>query len=258
MADDHTNWTCAETEERLSDFLDGLLAPDGLAAFERHRAGCANCAALSARVGATVSGLHGIALLEEPPELVRAILDRTIGTREADRDARPVASAKPGVPAAQPAESEGGWFDWLSAIMQPQFAYGALAVMVSALVVSHALGIEWRRPTVAELQPDSIYRAANRQGHLIYARGTKIVSDSRVVYEIQSAFESASESVPESAPRPKPAARPTPGQTENAPHVNPNGGPRDPSRASRPANALARAAAETASLILGVHSRSLP
>ena len=110
MADDHTNWTCAETEERLSDFLDGLLAPDGLAAFERHRAGCANCAALSARVGATVSGLHGIALLEEPPELVRAILDRTIGTRKADRDARPVASAKPGVPAAQLAESEGGWF----------------------------------------------------------------------------------------------------------------------------------------------------
>jgi hypothetical protein len=207
-------------------------------------------------VGATVSGLRGIALLEEPPELVRAILDRTIGARTADRAARPVAPvapARPRVPSAQPAETESGWFDWLSAIAQPQFAYGALAVMVSVLVVSHALGIQWRRPTIAELQPDSIYREANRQGHLIYARATKTVSDSRVVYEIQSALEAAPAA--ESAPQPKPAARPAPGQTEIAPHVAPNGGPHDPTRASRPVNVMVRAAAEAASLMLGVHAR---
>ena len=251
MAADYTNWTCAETEDRLSDFLDGLLAPDELAAFELHRAGCANCAALSARVGATVNGLHGMALLEEPPELVRAILDRTIGARDANRAVVPVVPAKPRVPAAQPADSERGWFDWLSAIAQPQFAYGALAVLVSALVVSQALGIQWRRPTIAELQPDNIYREANRQGHMIYARGTKFVADSRVVYEIQSAFEN--ESVPEAAPQPRPAPRPAPGQTEIAPH----GEPRDPSRASRHVNIMTRAATEAASLMLGIHSRSL-
>jgi anti-sigma factor RsiW len=255
MAADNTNWTCAETEDRLSDFLDGLLTPDELAAFERHRAGCANCAALSARVGATVSGLHGIALLEEPPELVRAILDRTIGAREAHRAVAPVAPAQPRVPAAQPEDLERGWFDWLSAIAQPQFAYGAVAVLVSVLVVSHALGIQWRQPTIAELQPDSIFREANRQSHLIYARGTKLVSDSRVVYEIQSAFET--ESAPESVPQPKPAPRPTPGQTEIAPHSEPRGEPRDPSRASHPVNIMTRAAAEAASLMLGIHSRRL-
>jgi anti-sigma factor RsiW len=244
MAAEQSNWTCAQTEDRLSDFLDGLLSADELAAFERHRAGCANCAALLARVDSTVSGMHAMALLEEPPELVRAILDRTIGPRDANRV---VAT----VPAAQPADSERGWFDWLSALAQPQFAYGALAVLVSALVVSQALGIQWRRPTIAELQPDSIYREANRRGHMIYARSTKLVSDSRVVYEIQSAFET--ESVPESAPQSKPTPARTPGQSEIAPHD----GPHDPNRASRRANMMTRAATEVASLTMGIPSRSL-
>jgi hypothetical protein len=155
------------------------------------------------------------------------------------------------VPAAQPADSERGWFDWLSALAQPQFAYGALAVLVSALVVSQALGIQWRRPTIAELQPDSIYREANRRGHMIYARSTKLVSDSRVVYEIQSAFET--ESVPESAPQSKPTPARTPGQSEIAPHD----GPHDPNRASRRANMMTRAATEVASLTMGIPSRSL-
>jgi anti-sigma factor RsiW len=248
MAADLTNWTCAQTEERLSDFLDGQLSAEDLASFEQHRAGCANCAALLARVGATVSGMHSMALLEEPPELVRAILDRTTGARDAER----VVVA---VPAAQPADSERGWFDWLSALAQPQFAYGALAVLVSALVVSQALGIQWRRPTIAELQPDSIYREANRRGHMIYARGTKLVSDSRVVYEIQSAFET--ESVPESAPQSKPTPARAPGQSEIAPHAEPRGGIHDPNRASRRANFMTRAATEVASLTLGMNSRSL-
>lgn len=245
MTPDHTTWTCADTENQLSDFLDGLLAPDEAAAFERHRLSCASCAALFARVGATVGELHNMTLLEEPPELVRAILDRTSGAREAKREVVPVPAA------TEPADERGGWFDWLSGLMQPQFAYGALAVLVSALVVSHALGIQWRRPTIAELQPESLYRAANRSGHLIYARGTRYVSDSRIVYEIQSAFET--EPIPEPAPRPQPALRPAPGQTRIAP---PNG-PHDPARASRPANLAARAAIEAASVMPGIRVRSV-
>ncbi|MGB6430038.1 MAG: anti-sigma factor [Candidatus Acidiferrales bacterium] len=255
MAADHTTWACAETEERLSDFADGLLAADELAAFERHRAGCSACAALSARVGATVSEMRGMALLEEPPELVRSILDRTIGARDAKHGVASIPAARPTVPATRPADSERGWFDWLSAIAQPQFAYGAAAVLISVVVVSHALGIRWRQPTVAELQPASIYREANRQGHLIYARGTKYVSDSRVVYEIQSAFEG--QQAPDSAPQPKPAQRQAPGQTEIAPHVTPSLGPRDPSRASHPINLMRRAAAEAATLVPGINPRSV-
>jgi|HubBroStandDraft_6_1064221.scaffolds.fasta_scaffold483685_2 hypothetical protein len=245
MTLDHTTWTCADTENRLTDFLDGVLAPGELAAFEQHRAGCATCTALAARVGATVGTLHSMALLEEPPELVRAILDRTIGAREVAREVIPIAAAP------EPDDERRGWFDWFSVIAQPQFAYGLVAVLVSALVVSHALGIQWRRPTSADLDPANLYREANRSGHIVYARGTKIVSDSRIVYEIQSEFESEPESAP--APQPTPVHRQAPGQTR----IAPSNGPYDPTRASRPANTATRAAAEMASLIVGMYPRKL-
>jgi hypothetical protein len=246
MTLDHTTWTCADTENRLTDFLDGVLAPDELATFEQHRAGCAGCAALAARVGVTVGSLHVMALLEEPPELVRAILDRTSGAREATREIIPVGAAEP-----EPEDERRGWFDWLSAIAQPQFAYGLVAVLVSALVVSHALGIQWRQPTSADLDPANLYREANRSGHLVYARGTKIVSDSRIVYEIQSEFESEPESTP--APQSTPVHREAPGQTR----IAPSNGPHDPTRASHPANPTTRAAAESASLVVAMNPRKL-
>ena len=253
MPTDHNIWTCAETETRFSDFVDGLLAPDERAAFDRHRAGCAACATLSARVAATVSGLHAMPMLEAPPELVRAILARTSGAH----DAECTASAAPGT---QSARTKRRWLEWLSALAQPRFAYGVLSVLVSALVVSHALGIEWRRPTTADLDPANIYRTANRQGHLIYARGTKFVADSRIVYEIQSALDSepAAESAPQQNTAPSRAPAETPSHAPGQTRIVPPAGPRDPERAGRPADFMSRAVTRTASLMLSILVRPLP
>ena len=74
-----------------------------------------------------------------------------------------------------------------------------------------ASGFNWRKPKLADLQPTDIYRNADRQVHLVYAKGTKFVSDLRVVYEIQSRLRedkrnptNSESTVPQSAPEKQP------------------------------------------------------
>jgi hypothetical protein len=96
--------------------------------------------------------------------------------------------------------------------MQPRFAYGALTVLITLGVISQALGIQWRTPTVADLNPVNLYRSFDRQAHLAYAKGSKFVGDLRVVYEIKQRLEPSEQDTP---PQKTPAAAPSsPGQSK--------------------------------------------
>lgn len=162
------NWSCEQTEARLSEYLDGLLGPQERADFDAHMQGCLRCAPLVARVASVVVELRGLEMVKEPPQLVGAILDKTIGPRRAtERSWRSV-------------------FTWTGSLWQPKLAYGAASIAVTFAVILTSLGFNWRKPKLADLHPVSLYRAADRQAHLVYARGSKFVSDMRVVYEIQS------------------------------------------------------------------------
>src|SRR5579863_7379836 len=78
-------WNCAQTEERLSDYLDGALRADEAAAFSAHAAGCANCTQTIAQVGSLVSRMQRIAPVQEPANLAGRILDETLGPRRASK-----------------------------------------------------------------------------------------------------------------------------------------------------------------------------
>lgn len=185
-------WTCEQTEARLSDYLDGLLDAASRAALNAHVRSCEHCAPLAASVSQLLTGLHAMEELETPPHLVYSILDQTLGPRE----------------------SATGWraiLGWLRDLAAPRFVYGALSVAATFLILLTAAGFSWRKPKLADLQPVNVYRNADRQAHLVYARGYRFVSDLRVVYEIQSrlrqdnAIPTAPQSaVPESSPEKDP------------------------------------------------------
>jgi hypothetical protein len=195
------DWNCTQTQERLSDFLDGALLPEEAAAFKAHAAGCADCTKLAAQVGGLVSRMQRIESLEAPPLLAGKILKATLGPRKQ----REVATS---------------WSDWVGAIWQPRFAMGIVTVAASFVIVFHAAASSASR---SSMNPGNLVRGANRQVHLTYARGAKFVNNLRVVYEIESRLTSQPESMSEpiSAPTPAPSARPQPEQAPQQPSPEP-------------------------------------
>jgi anti-sigma factor RsiW len=200
-------WTCEHIEARLSDYLDGLLSSDERQEFNLHANSCENCAQMVASVSRLVGGLHTMQQIETPPRLVYSILNQTLGPRD----------SKKGLQAS---------FGWLRGLASARFAYYAVSVAATFLILLTAAGFSWRKPKLADLSPVNLYHSADRQAHLVYARSTKFVSDLRVVYEIQSRLNKDNElpttpesTVPQSAPGKSPGStdgtRPTTPRQQN-------------------------------------------
>ena len=182
------NWTCAQLDERLSEYLDGQLTREEQAAAEAHARGCARCTEwLDARSAAL--WLRQVEHLESPPGLETRILALTV--------------------AAQPRITF--WESLQSAwrlVATPRFALSLSTGMLSLLLVLNLFGVSLRDVRAADLSPGSMYRAANRKAFQTYAWGVRYVNDLRVVYEIRSRLE---EMQPEAAepPPPAPAKKPS-------------------------------------------------
>lgn len=193
-------WACEQIEERLLDYLEGSVTAAESAEISAHVATCARCTPLVESVRGTVSAMHALEALPVPPGLTARILDATVGPEAESRGWR-------------------GWLDWTRIVFQPKFAYGALTTLITGVVISQSLGIQFRRPTLADLNPVNVYRNADREAHLIYARGEKFVADLRVVYEIQSRLQPAEPEQPSTPPQSG-----TDGHSEKAPknpqHMN--------------------------------------
>ena len=187
------NWTCEQTEARLSDYLDGLLQPAEQAAFDFHVNGCERCTPLVAGVSHVLGTLQTLAQVEPPPQLFGAILTATLGPRSWRRAKR-----------------------WLRGLQSPRFVYSAVSVAATFVVILTATGFSFRKPKLADLAPATIYRRTNSQVHLVYAHTVKVVSDLRVVYEIQTRLnENDQNPATREQSTPKNSPDKQPGRTDN-------------------------------------------
>lgn len=186
-------WTCEQTEARLSDYLDNILQPAEQTAFDLHVNACERCTPLVASVSHVLGALHTLEPVEPSPQLVNSILAATLGPQSWRNAKR-----------------------WLRSFQSPRFVYSAVSVAATFIVILTASGFSWKKPKLADLAPATIYRNADRQAHLVYARSTKFVSDLRVVYEIQSRMNETEqnpatreETIPQTSPKKEP------GRTDN-------------------------------------------
>ncbi|HEV2615023.1 MAG TPA: anti-sigma factor [Candidatus Acidoferrales bacterium] len=171
------NWTCVQIEERLSDYLDGLLPAAEQREFRAHVDACPQCAPLLAQVTHVIGRLRTLEPEPVPAALFSTILDQTLGPRKTKRE----------------------WFGWLPMLWQPRFAMGTVTVLATLLIIFQATGVRRSDITAASLNPVNIFHAADRHAHLAFARSVKFVNDLRVVYEIQSRLQPAGNPAPNSS-----------------------------------------------------------
>jgi len=186
------NWTCEQTEARLSDYLDGLFEPAEQSAFNVHVNTCERCAPLVAAVARTLGSLYALEPVEPPPQLETAILMATLGTPSWARR-------------------------WLKSMQSPRFVYSMASVAATIIVLLTASGFSFSKPKLADLRPATIYHNADSKAHRAYAQSVKFVSDLRVVYEIQTRLSendqnptSREETIPKNSPKKES------GQTDNS------------------------------------------
>jgi anti-sigma factor RsiW len=187
------NWTCEQTEARLSDYLDGLFQATEQSAFNVHVNTCERCAPLVAAVARTLGSLYALEPVEAPAELESAILTATLGAPNWRNLRR-----------------------WLKSLQSPRFVYSLASVAATIVVILAASGFSFRKPKLADLAPATIYHRTNSQVHRAYAHTVKVVTDLRVVYEIQTRLNendqnpaTREQSVPKSSPDKQP------GRTDN-------------------------------------------
>jgi anti-sigma factor RsiW len=226
------NWTCEQTETRLSDYLDGVLQPVEQSAFNMHVNTCERCAPLVAAVARTLGGLYAMEPVEPPVALENAILTATLG-----------------------APSWRNLRRWLKSLQSPRFVYSMASVAATLVIILTASGFSFRKPKLADLRPAKIYRSANSQAHIVYAHGAKFVSEMRVVYEIQTRL-NENVQIPATREQPAPQNSPDkqPGRTDN---TNPSA-PKQQNRADEIGRNLRILASQCPVLSGSVGERRMP
>jgi len=158
--------THLETENLVSEYLEGQLDVARRLELEAHLGTCPACLELVADVRHVMEYCRSAENPESPAWLVPRILLATIGEPQPSLIERLRAFVRPA--------------------LRPRVAYSVAMAVFSFSIIINAAGVNLRRFSLTDLNPRTWVYQANRTGHRLYARAEKFYYDLRVVYEIES------------------------------------------------------------------------
>jgi len=194
---------CAVCETMLPEAVDGMLSEAEQAAFDKHVAGCVECARelSEARRGAAWLSMLKSQAPEPPASLLAKILAETTGA--AQHDAPAIALPAPAAPTWQPAfvpvadQRPGFSVQWAAfrqfwsnlvpaestrAIFQPRLAMTAAMAFFSIALTLNLTGVRLRDLRASNFTPSALKRTVADMD----ASATRTFQNNRAVYQVES------------------------------------------------------------------------
>ncbi len=171
---------CAEFEQVLADYLDGVLGDAQRRAVEEHAASCLACREFMADVTGAVAFLKRADAVAPPPELVTRIAYQAPSGRS--RDAF---------------ETQGIWnrisAAWLQPLLRPKFAMGMAMTILSFAMLQRCTGVQVQHIQPADLSPVRIWDGVEDRVIRVKDRAVKYYDNIRLVYEIETRLKALQE-----------------------------------------------------------------
>lgn len=178
---DQYGMQCSQFEALLGDALDGVLAGEGLEAFDAHSLVCPQCGPLLADARHGMLLLHELEEVEPPRNLVHNILAATTTVTEGEKQ-RTARTAKSGW-----LKDLTGWvLPLLTGAVHPRFVTSFAMAFFSLSLTLTLAGVRFKDLAHMDLRPDSVRKAVVMQYTQVENRVVKYYENMRLVYEIES------------------------------------------------------------------------